>query len=256
MKDKTYNTGVERMTGWLKRTTLGALAALYMTLGVAGTANADFFEALRSPQPGQAQIVALGYKKGDLEKEVVKGTLKYKSDKLFASVSVPYVNVENCETGLKKEGIGDLEAELGIPLKIGKTDVLPLATVKLPTGEDEVCGDQYEIGALVAATRKIGRYMIDAAVGYNHRENAEDQYLLRLTPSYDIGNALKGSWRVGIENVAVFDKDDQSWSVRPLVRYTTKGGTHVTFGPGVTMQDGEEPGYDVGVRARFPLGKK
>jgi len=49
MKDKTYNTGVERMTGWLKRTTLGALAALYMTLGVAGTANADFFEALRSP---------------------------------------------------------------------------------------------------------------------------------------------------------------------------------------------------------------
>lgn len=236
---------------WLKRTALSALAAFYV-----GTAKADFFEAPRSHMPGQLQIVAVGSKKGDLEKQVVKTTVKYKNDKVYAAVSIPYAHVKNCEAGVDKQGVGDLEVEVGKPLKFGDTHVMPLVRCKLPTGEDDVCGDQYEVGAEVATTTIKGKTIFNLGGGYTHKTEGDDQYFLRCTPAYNLGSTLKGNWKVGIENVAVFDKEGNSWAVRPLIRYTTKGGTHITAGPGVTVEKDERPGYDVGIRVRIPLGRK
>ena len=236
---------------WIKRTTLSALAAFYV-----GTAKADFFEAPRSHMPGQLQVVAAESKKGDLEKQVVKTTVKYKSDKVYAAVSVPYVHVKNCEAGIDKQGIGDLEVEVGKPLKFRDTHVMPLVSCKLPTGENEVCGNQYELGAEIATTTVKGKTIFNLGAGYTHKTEGDDQYFLRCTPAYNLGSIFKGNWKVGIENVAVFDKEGNSWAVRPLIRYTAKGGTHITAGPGVIVEKGERPGYDVGIRVRIPLGKK
>jgi len=237
---------------WIKRTALTAVMALYC----AGDAVADFLEAPRSHMPGQSQTIVMGSKKGNLEKTVVKQTVKYKSDKVYAAVSVPYVHVENCEAGIDKQGVGDLEVEVGKPLKFGDTHVMPLVNCKLPTGEDEVCGDQYEVGAELATTTIKGKTIFNLGVGYTHKTEGEDQYFVRCTPAYNLGSALKGNWKVGIENVAVFDKDSETFTIRPLVRYTAKGGTHITAGPGVTVENGEKLGYDIGIRVRIPLGKK
>jgi len=208
------------------------LATLLIASTLATTASADIGEAVRSPVPGQVQVIA-GQKLTDIPGTTdpatatfVAGTLKGKDGHMYGDITLKYTGIKSptLETDIHKASLG---LTAGPHFKVGDAYLLTTGGVVLPlTGLPTASGAFYATIVDKDTTIKSTKGTLDLGAIYRHDFAASSDSLeLRATPAVKVGGGLSLGGETSVMHTFGGTTELKTGL---LVRYTGEQGFHMT----------------------------
>jgi len=249
----------------------GLRNAVLIAAGLVSPADAaDFFTAIKSPQPGQVEFLSTfsqadrfvdkyGNKSDlDLSQWVNVAIFKLKNDKFYASATFPHVQVDNDTIDERLDGLGDIAFEVGPHFKFENMYLMPTLvynlsterydecrTINLGTGKDWIGGSMF--------LTYLNKDWIFDLYGRHIDQIDGKLYKNRVGGAIGVKNAM---WIFGGGIDYIQECGGQKkLSAGPLIRYIGKDKKwHVTFGVETSLYERNCPDdWAVFARLRFPI---